>query len=147
MEESKRQTWNEYFMSIAEKAATRSTCKRRKVGCVIVFNKNIIATGYNGSLPNEKHCIDDGCLVENNHCIRTVHAEMNAITRAAHEGQKLFGSTIYTTTKPCWNCFKNLISAGIKIIYYKEDYLSTNILYKEYLKTNSSIIKFYKTII
>jgi dCMP deaminase len=130
-----RQNWNSYFMSIAEQVATRATCSRRQVGCVIVFNKNILATGYNGSLPGDDHCFDVGCLIKNNHCIRTIHAETNAINQAAKNGIALQGSILYCTSKPCWNCLKNTISAGIKTIYYKDDYHTDNKAYDKAEKT------------
>lgn len=134
MKENKRQTWNSYFMSIAEQVATRATCSRKQVGCVIVSNKNILTTGYNGSLPNEEHCFDNGCLLENNHCIRTIHAETNAINQAAKNGIALKYSTLYCTSKPCWNCLKNIISVGIETIYYKEEYYSNNEAYNKAIK-------------
>lgn len=126
-----RQDWNSYFMSIAEQVATRATCSRRQVGCVIVFNKNILATGYNGSLPGDDHCFDTGCLIKNNHCIRTIHAETNAINQAAKNGIALQDSILYCTSKPCWNCLKNIISVGIKTIYYRQDYYTDNEAYKK----------------
>jgi dCMP deaminase len=124
-----RQNWNDYFMRIAEQVATRATCSRRQVGCVIVSNKNILATGYNGSLPNEEHCFDAGCLIKNKHCIRTIHAETNAINQAAKNGTALQSSTLYCTSKPCWSCLKNIISVGIENIYYRQDYHSDNEAY------------------
>ena len=130
-----RQNWNSYFMSIAEQVATRATCSRRQVGCVIVFNKNILATGYNGSLPGDDHCFDVGCLIKNNHCIRTIHAETNAINQAAKNGIALQDSILYCTSKPCWNCLKNIISVGIKTIYYRQDYHTDNEAYNKAQQT------------
>lgn len=134
---NKRKPWDSYFLDIAYMVATRSTCNRKKVGAVIVDseNKHIVSTGYNGSLPKAEHCVDAGCHMVDNHCTRTVHAETNAINQAAKMGVKLHGKTIYCTTKPCWNCFKNIIQAGITSIYYKEDYQDgSSVLYKKYLK-------------
>lgn len=137
-----RKTWNEYFIDTAYHIATRSTCTRKKVGAVIInpSTKSIIATGYNGSLPNAEHCEDAGCFIVNNHCSRTIHAETNAINQAAKNGSILLNAHIYCTTKPCWNCFKNIIQAGITNIYYKEDYSDeSSQLYNLYLQENLQI--------
>lgn len=136
-----RQGWDEYFVSLAQHVSARSTCIRKQVGCVIVKDKAIIATGYNGSLPNQAHCTDSDCYIQNNHCIRTVHAETNAINQAARNGVSLKGATIYCTLEPCWYCFKNIISAGIKEIYYKESYGSKNSLYLSYLQNQDIIFE------
>lgn len=115
--------WDNYFMGIANQVATRATCVRRMVGCVIVTqDHNIVATGYNGSISGQPHCDDVGCLVEEGHCQRTVHSEVNAITQAAKRNGGLSGCIAYVTTKPCWPCFKVLCNAGIDVIYYKDDY-------------------------
>lgn len=126
-----RQNWNDYFMSIAEQVATRATCSRRQVGCVIVKNKNILTTGYNGSPPRQEHCIDVGCYIHQGHCIRTIHAETNAINQAAKNGIALEDAILYCTSKPCWKCLQNIITAGIKTVYYKDDYPINNQLYEE----------------
>lgn len=110
-------------MEIAEKLATRSTCDRANVGAVIVNDDNrIVSTGYNGSLPGNAHCNDEGHVLRDGHCIATVHAEVNAITYCAKEGIKLKGTTIYVTHFPCINCSKSIISSGIKKVYYKHAY-------------------------
>lgn len=110
-------------MEIAEKLATRSTCDRANVGAVIVNDDNrIVSTGYNGSLPGNSHCNDEGHVLRDGHCIATVHAEINAITYCAKEGIKLKGTTIYVTHFPCINCAKSIISSGIKKVYYKNAY-------------------------
>jgi dCMP deaminase len=128
-------------MSIAEQVATRATCSRRQVGCVIVRNKNILTTGYNGSPPRQEHCIDSGCYIFQEHCIRTIHAETNAINQAAKNGIALKDAIIYCTSKPCWNCLQNIITAGIKVIYYREDYKISNPLYNETIeKQNIQLI-------
>jgi len=129
-----RQTWNNYFMTIAEQVSTRATCPRKQVGCVIVKNKTIVATGYNGSLPNQTHCTDSGCFIIDNHCVTTVHAETNAINQAAKNGVSLNDATIYCNVEPCWYCFKNIISAGIKTIYFKQSYGTKNKLHTDYIE-------------
>lgn len=118
----KRPSWDEYFMSIARAAATRSTCPRRRVGCVIANNKSLLATGYNGSIAGAPHCDDVGCNMEEGHCIATVHAEANAIASAAKSGSKIQYSVAYVTSNPCLSCFKLLVNAGIKRIVYDEMY-------------------------
>lgn len=123
-ESPKRVSWQEYFMRIAKQVATRSTCDRKRVGCVIVGNKTILSTGYNGSIRGMPHCDDVGHDMENGHCIATVHAETNAIIQAAKNGVKLEGAELYTTSSPCWNCFKLIANSGIKKIYYGEFYRS-----------------------
>lgn len=114
--------WMEYFMNIAEQVATRSTCDRRHVGAVIVRDRTILSTGYNGSLPRTPHCDDAGHDMENGHCVRTVHAEANAIAQAAKNGVRLEGSEIFVTSSPCLTCFKLVANSGIKVVYYKEFY-------------------------
>ena len=126
-----RQSWDEYFISLAQQASTRATCPRKQVGCVIVKDKTIISTGYNGSLPNESHCDTHGCFIQDNHCVRTIHAETNAINQAAKNGVSLKGATIYCNVEPCWGCYKNIISAGIIKIYYKEPYGKKSYLHQE----------------
>ena len=101
-----RADWNTYFMNIAQVAATRSTCNRKHVGAVIVRDKSILSTGYNGSIPGMPHCTEVGCDIENGHCIATVHAEANAIIQAAKHGVCIDKADIYVTASPCWNCFK-----------------------------------------
>jgi dCMP deaminase len=135
-----RQSWNHYFMSLANLVSTRSTCLRKQVGCVVVKDKTIISTGYNGSLPGEVHCDTHNCFLQNNHCIRTIHAETNAINQAAKTGVCLSKAYIYCTTQPCWNCFKNIIQSGITHIYYEEPYSSLNELYVHYLSQNPQIV-------
>jgi len=136
-----RTTWPAYFMDIARVTATRATCPRRSVGCVIVKDLQIVATGYNGSLPKMPHCQDEGCVMMDGHCIQSVHAELNAIARAAKLGNSLQGSTAYVTTKPCYSCFKALVSAGVIAIYYHEDYESrTNHYIDHYLERNPEFI-------
>lgn len=117
-----RPTWDEYFMSIARTCATRATCDRKHVGAVIVLDRSILATGYNGSVRGLPHCDDVGHLMEDGHCIRTIHAESNAITAAARAGVRVYGASIYVTASPCWLCFKMIVNAGIYEIVYDEFY-------------------------
>ena len=120
-----RADWHQYFMQIAEVVATRATCDRRKVGAVIVRDRMILSTGYNGSIRGMPHCDDVGHMMEDGHCVATIHAETNAILQAARNGVRIEGSEIYTTASPCWNCFKMIANAGIERIYfgsfYRED--------------------------
>lgn len=117
-----RPTWNSYFMQIADTVATRATCDRAKVGCVIVKDKQIMATGYNGSVPGAPHCDDAGHLMVDNHCLRTVHSEINAISQAAKAGANLSDTVAYVTHKPCLPCAKALVAAGVKHVYYATHY-------------------------
>ena len=131
-----RQSWNEYFIKLAQEVSTRSTCPRKQVGCVIVKDKTIVATGYNGSLPKEAHCTSHGCFIQDNHCVRTIHAETNAINQAAKNGVSLKDTTIYCNVEPCWNCYKNIISAGITKIFYMESYGNKSYLHQECIIRN-----------
>lgn len=117
-----RPSWNSYFLSLARVVATRGTCPRKQVGAVIVRDRQVLATGYNGSIPDDPHCIDVGCQMESGHCIRTVHAEVNAIAQAARHGVSIAGGTLYTTLSPCLNCWKTIRSAGIGKVIYGESY-------------------------
>jgi len=128
---SARPTWDQYFMTITRQVAERSTCLRAKVGAVIVRDKNILATGYNGAPAGLPHCTDVGCLiyrsttpsgdVEEN-CFRCIHAEMNAIAQAAKNGAGIRDAAVYVTHTPCIQCFKVLINTGIKRIVYDKPY-------------------------
>ena len=109
-------------MNIAQEVATRSTCSRKHVGSVIVRDKTILSTGYNGSLRGLPHCDEAGHEMENDHCVRTVHAEANAIVQSAANGVRIEGAEIYVTASPCYNCFKMIANAGIRKIYYGEFY-------------------------
>ena len=117
-----RAGWDEYFMNIARVASSRSTCDRKFVGAVIVRDKTILSTGYNGSIRKLEHCDEAGHLMENGHCVATIHAEANAIIQAARNGVCVNASTIYTTASPCWTCFKLIANAGIRRICYGEFY-------------------------
>ncbi len=128
---SDRLSWDQYFMTITQQVAERSTCNRAKVGAVIVRDRNILATGYNGAPVGMPHCTEAGCLiyesktpygeVEQN-CFRTIHAEINAIAQAAKNGSNIKDSTIYVTHTPCIHCIKVLVNTGIKTVYYESPY-------------------------
>ena len=109
-------------MNIANEVATRSTCDRKHVGAVIVRDKTILSTGYNGSIRGLKHCDEAGHEMENTHCVRTIHAEANAIVQAARNGVQIDKSEIFITASPCYDCFKMIANAGITTIHYGEFY-------------------------
>jgi dCMP deaminase len=117
-----RASWDEYFMNIARAVATRSTCSRKHVGAVIVRDKVILSTGYNGSLRGLPHCDEVGHMLEDGHCVRTIHAEANAVIQAATHGVRIEGAGIYVTASPCWSCFKMIANAGLTRIVYGEFY-------------------------
>ena len=119
---AQRANWEQYFMNIAKEVATRSTCDRKHVGALIVRDKTILSTGYNGSIRGMPHCDDVGHMMEDGHCVATIHAETNAILQAAKNGVMINNSEVYITASPCWPCFKMLANAGIKKIYYGEFY-------------------------
>lgn len=116
-----RKDWDSYFLDIARLTATRATCNKLMVGCVITKNNKIVSSGYNGSIHNHEHCIDVGCLLnEQGRCIRTLHAEQNAVLHADRELLK--GSTAYVTHFPCENCMKTLNQVGVKRVVYEHEY-------------------------
>lgn len=117
-----RDTWDVYFMKIAKQVASRGTCHRKHVGCVVVRDRTILATGYNGSIRGMPHCDEVGHMMEGGHCTRTVHAEANAIAQAARNGVSLKDADIYVTSSPCWQCFKLIANSGITRIVYGEFY-------------------------
>ncbi|CAI3252960.1 ComE operon protein 2 [Enterococcus cecorum] len=114
--------WNQYFMAQAVLLSLRSTCTRLEVGATLVKDRRIIAGGYNGAVSEDNHCIDHGCYVVDGHCIRTIHAEMNALLQCAKLGISTDGAEIYVTHFPCLHCTKAILQAGIKKIYYLHDY-------------------------
>ena len=118
----KRIDWDQYFMIQAALLASRSTCKRLSVGAVLVRDKRIIAGGYNGSVSGDDHCIDEGCYLRDGHCVRTIHAEMNAILQCARFGMSTDGASLYVTDFPCLQYTKSLLQAGIKEINYIRNY-------------------------
>lgn len=125
-----RVSWKNYFMNIAREVATRSTCVRKHVGAVIVREKTILSTGYNGSIKGLPHCDEVGCEMVDGHCVRTTHAEANAIVQAAKNGIQINQSEIYVTASPCYDCFKLIANAGINVIYYDEFYRDKRIIEK-----------------
>ncbi len=136
-----RPNWDEYFMLIAKIVSTRSTCNSRPTGAVIVRDRQILSTGYNGAVPGAPHCIDEPDIAGKPYCFRRAinapesdkynycrssHAEANAVSRAARLGISLNQSTLYVTLAPCYICLKLLAGAGVKKIYYEYDYRSTD---------------------
>lgn len=117
-----RPAWDSYFMKIAFAVSERSTCDRAFVGCVLVLNKRILTTGFNGSPAGQEHCDEIGHLMVDGHCVRTIHAETNAIIQAALHGVSTRGATCYVTHFPCINCAKALINAGITRLVYSDAY-------------------------
>jgi dCMP deaminase len=117
-----RPNWDTYFLKLAMLASERATCPRMHCGCVLVRDHHVLSTGYNGSLPGTPHCYSDGCLVVDNHCVRTNHAEINAICQAARNGMALEGATAYVTNMPCTACAKALIAVGVVRVVVFSDY-------------------------
>ena len=144
-----RPDYDTYFMEMATLVARRSTCVRRQVGAVIVKDKRVLTTGYNGSPRGTKHCEELGCIREQmkipsgtrHELCRGVHAEQNAVIQAAYFGVSIDGSTIYTTTFPCSMCAKILINAGVREIVYSESYVD-DLSKKLFDETNVVIRKF-----
>ncbi|OGI15730.1 MAG: cell division protein DedD [Candidatus Moranbacteria bacterium RBG_19FT_COMBO_42_6] len=130
-EKCKRPSWNEYFLNIAKIVGSRGTFDRGQIGCVITNDKRIISTGYAGSPVGLPHCDDVGHEMhtvvhedghDSRHCIRTTHAEQNAIVQAARFGAALLGATLYCKATPCYSCAKMIINAGIKRVVCEQDY-------------------------
>ncbi|MBA4535897.1 ComE operon protein 2 [Bacillus aquiflavi] len=136
-----RISWDQYFIAQSHLLALRSTCTRLAVGATIVRDKRIIAGGYNGSIAGGEHCIDAGCYVIDNHCVRTIHAEMNALLQCAKFGVPTEGAEIYVTHFPCLQCCKALIQAGIKAVYYSEDYKNHPYAIELFEKANVTVEK------
>lgn len=142
-----RPSWDEYFMDITRRVATRSTCLRRAVGAILVHDKRIIASGYNGGPSGLAHCLDIGCLREKlgipsgqqHELCRGIHAEQNAIIQAARYGVSIEGSVLYCTTQPCTQCTKMLINAGMTEIVYAEGYPDD--LARELLEESGIIVR------
>lgn len=140
---------DQYFMSMAHLVSSRSTCVRRNVGAVIVKDKHILSTGYNGSPKGTRHCEDLGCIREQmnipsgtrHELCRGVHAEQNAVAQAAYFGVSVNGATIYTTTFPCSMCAKILINSGITEIVYDSGYVDE--LSKELLSETNILVRHY----
>lgn len=136
-----RISWNEYFMAQSELLALRSTCTRLAVGATIVRDKRIIAGGYNGSIAGGVHCIDEGCYVIDNHCVRTIHAEMNALLQCAKFGVPTANADIYVTHFPCLQCCKAIVQAGIKTVYYACDYKNHPYAMELFAQANISVVQ------
>jgi len=125
-----RPSWDEYFMELTAVVAKRSTCLRRHVGALVVRDKRILATGYNGAPSGLDHCLDIGCLREakgipsgeRQELCRGLHAEQNAIIQAGLHGVSLRDATLYVTLAPCTTCAKMVINAGIRRVIYQESY-------------------------
>lgn len=122
MKAHSRPTWDEYFLAILDATAARATCDRGRSGCVITRNRHLLVTGYVGSPPGFPHCDDEGHLMVDGHCIRTVHAEQNALAQAAARGVPLQGATAYTTMVPCRTCAMLFVSVGIKRVVSRHAY-------------------------
>ena len=128
--EHKRPSWDEYFMTLANQVATRTTCVRRGVGCVLTRDKRILATGYNGAPTGLRHCFEVGCLRQQlnvpsgqkHELCRALHAEQNALIQAARYGINVEGATLYVNTQPCVLCAKMIINAGIVEVVYQNPY-------------------------
>ena len=117
----RRGSWDSYFMKLAHMAATRATCPQRAVGAVIVQDKRVRGTGYNGAPANTPSCLEEGCLlVEDGACTRTIHAELNALLDT--DPLKRKGATLYTTHRPCFRCANAIVNAGIKEVVYATDH-------------------------
>ncbi|MCK4653507.1 MAG: cytidine/deoxycytidylate deaminase family protein [Candidatus Cloacimonetes bacterium] len=149
---NERPSWHQYFMEMAFLISKRSTCLRRKVGAIIVFDNQIISTGYNGAPKHVRHCYDTGCLREQmkvpsgerHELCRGVHAEQNAVIQAAINGSSIRGGSLYCTNQPCIICAKLLINAEISTIYIAESYadkLSYDILSEAEISVNLVDIK------
>lgn len=125
-----RPAWDEYFMKITQVVSERSTCLRRQIGTVIVRDKRILSTGYNGAPTRIEHCLDAGCLREEmgiasgerHELCRGLHAEQNAIIQAALHGASIKGASVYTTHQPCALCAKMIINAGLKEVVFRDEY-------------------------
>lgn len=122
-----RASWDQYFMDIAKVVASRSTCSRKQVGAVLVRDRTILSTGYNGSIRGMPHCDEVGHMLESDHCVATIHAEQNAIIHAAKNGVAIDGSDLYVTASPCWSCFKAIANAEVRRVVYGEFYRDARI--------------------
>lgn len=137
MFKNNRMPWDDYFLSQSLILSSRSTCQRLMVGALIVREKRVISGGYNGSVSGESHCVDVGCYLEDGRCVRTIHAEMNALLQCAKFGVSTQGAEIYVTHFPCLQCTKSIIQAGIEKIHYLYDY--NNHEYATYLLEQAGI--------
>lgn len=134
-----RPPWDEYFLQIADLVSSRSTCPRLQVGAILVRDRMIISTGYNGSPRKTEQCDEVGCRMINGHCVRTVHAEVNAVIQAAYHGISTKGTTLYTYYFPCEHCAKALINAGVEKIVYREVYKNIDQSYTKKLLKQAGV--------
>lgn len=136
-----RISWDQYFMAQSHLLALRSTCERLMVGATIVRDNRIIAGGYNGSVSGSVHCIEEGCYVIDGHCVRTVHAEANALLQCAKFGVATDGAEMYVTHYPCLQCCKQIIQSGIKAVYYANDYRNHEYAKQLFAEANVTVKK------
>jgi dCMP deaminase len=122
MSHDARPSWDEYFLKITAEVAQRSTCPRASVGAVVVKDKRILTTGYNGAPSGLPHCTEVGCLLIDNHCVRAIHAEQNALLQSARHGVALARGTLYVTHQPCLTCAKLIINAGLVRVVFTQAY-------------------------
>ncbi len=138
-----RPSWDDYFMAVAKIVATRSTCDRLRAGAVLVKSNRIISTGYNGSPPGLPHCDDVGHMMEEGHCVRTIHGEHNSILQAAMmPGASTEGATLYTKYIPCIHCCKYVVAVGIKRVVYSKIYRNSKAV--DYLKEAGLQVDLYQ---
>ena len=136
-----RISWEQYFIAQAKLVALRSTCTRLNVGAVIVRENRIIASGYNGSVQDGAHCVDEGCYMIDGHCVRTVHAEANALLQCAKFGVATNETEMYVTHFPCIQCCKQIIQAGIQKVYYENDYRNHDLAIQLFKEANVEMMK------
>jgi dCMP deaminase len=115
---TEREDWNAHWMGIAHRKKRRATCLRRQVGAVAVAGNREVSSGYNGSPSGCPHCLDQGCLMRDGHCIRCIHAEMNALLYAGDRPIEI----VYVTLQPCWRCLQAMVARGVQAVYYDEPY-------------------------
>lgn len=138
-----RPNWDQYFVAIAKIIGTRSSCDRLRSGAVLVKDNRIIATGYNGAPQGLPNCDEVGHMIEERHCVRTIHGEHNAILQAAKlSGTSTDGATLYTKYLPCIHCCKYIVAAGVKRVVYMADYRASIAI--EYLKSANIDIDLYQ---
>ncbi|HLQ73346.1 MAG TPA: ComE operon protein 2 [Bacillota bacterium] len=136
-----RISWDQYFMAQCYLLAQRSTCTRLMVGATIVRDNRIIASGYNGSVSGSKHCIEHGCYIIDNHCVRTIHAEANALLQCAKFGVPTEGASMYVTHFPCLQCCKQIIQSGIRHIFYASDYRNSEYALELFQESQTTVKK------
>lgn len=138
-----RPSWDDYFMAIARIVAMRSNCDRLAAGAVLVKNNRIISTGYNGAPPGLPHCDEVGHLMEEGHCVRTIHGEHNVLLQVARlQGASTEGATLYTKYAPCMHCAKYIVACGVKRVVFGKIYRNNGVI--EYLKSAGLQVDVYK---